>query len=98
MNKKVVLFLAVVFLGISMIQMWGIGGSGDPCECFDPNQAWADCEARCQHVRGVGCLDFEIFKSYCNANDCETILWITCEDYTHHYPSTFYRDCGDCML
>lgn len=97
MNKKVVLFLALVFLGIGIIQLWGIGGGGSPCGCFNPSQAWADCEARCQHYRGVGCLYFAILKMSCNQGDCESVLYVTCEDYTHQYPSTFYRNCGDCL-
>jgi hypothetical protein len=97
MGKKVVLFLALVFLGIGIIQLWGIGGGGDPCGCLNPGQAWSTCEGRCQFVRGVGCFDFCIMKQTCNYSDCETVLWAICEDYTYHYPSTFYRDCGDCI-
>lgn len=78
----VLAFVAMLVLGLGIVQTTVSAVSGWDCHCFNEPAAESMCEDLCQHYTGTGCLEAgpNGLGDCVNEDQCYTLFWSYCQN------------------
>lgn len=94
-NIQLMLFMAVVFLGLFLIEL-SLQGLPVYCNCINDSGIIDRCDMYCAGHGGCLIVSVQEVGCKCGAGKCECTAVFDCEDYSHGAFFVYDENCPDC--